>query len=96
MNATKNATRHTEINCIDQVLLQNRSFAFVEFKDTISVKRTYTNKIFIKGKHVKVTLSKLAMELILSRTVVFFYEAHEYCNKKKLEQHFKQYGQVFR
>ena len=58
-----------------------KSFAFVEFNDTISVKRTYTNKIFIKGKHVKVTLSKLAMELILSRTVVFFYEAHEYCNK---------------
>ncbi len=73
-----------------------RSFAFVDYQDPISVRRTFTNKIFIKGKFVKVTLSKLAMELILSKTVVFFYEAHEYCDKQKLEQHFKQYGQVYR
>jgi len=73
-----------------------RSFASVEFQDSISVKRTFSQKIFIKGKHVKITLSKLAMELILSTTVAFFYEAHEYCSAKKLENHFKQYGQVFR
>lgn len=36
------------------------------------------------------------MELILSKTVAFFYEAHEYCDKRKLEQHFNQFGQVFR
>ena len=73
-----------------------RGYAFVDFKDSISVKRTFTNKIFIKGKHVKVTLSKLGMELILSRSVVFFYEAHNYINIKTLEKYFEQYGQVFR
>ena len=73
-----------------------RSFAFVEFKDTISVRRTFTNKIFIKGKHVKIALSKLGMELCLSKSAIFFYEAHDYCSIKMLEQHFKQYGQVFR
>lgn len=73
-----------------------KNFAFVEFKDAISVRRTFTNKNFIKGKYVKVTLSKLAMELVLSPSVIFFYEAHHYCHKPKLELHFKQYGQIFR
>ena len=51
---------------------------------------------FIKGKHVKVAVSKLAMELVLSRTTVFFYEAHEHCDKKQLEEHFIQYGSIYR
>ena len=73
-----------------------KNIAFVEFKDNISVRRAFTNKNFIKGKHAKVTLSKLAMELVLSKSVVFFHEAHEYCSKPKLEAHFKEFGQVFR
>ena len=73
-----------------------KSFALVDYKDSISVRRVFTNKIFVKGKYCKVTCSKLAMELMLSRTVVFFYEAHQYCDKRTLEKHFSQYGQVFR
>ena len=68
----------------------------MDFQQEISVRRAFTNKIFIKGKHCKVACSKLAIELTLSRTVVFFYEAHQYCEKKVLEKHFSQYGQVFR
>ncbi len=73
-----------------------RSYGFVEFKAPISVKRAFVNKIFIKGKHVKITLSKLAMELVLSRTVLFFYEAHLPIDRRHLDQHFTQFGQVFR
>ena len=73
-----------------------RCLALVDFKDSISVRRVFSNKIFIKGKHVRITLSRLALELVLSKTVVFFYEAHETCDKKSLENHFSQYGQLFR
>ena len=73
-----------------------KSFALVDFQQEISVRRAFSNKIFIKGKHCKVTCSKLAIELCLSRTCVFFYEAHQYCDKRVLEKHFSQYGQVFR
>mgnify|MGYP001190036232 CR=1 FL=1 len=73
-----------------------KTFALCDFTQPISLRRAFSNKIFIKGKFCKVTCSKLAMELILSRTVVFFYEAHLYCDKRALEKHFSQYGQVFR
>ena len=73
-----------------------KSFALCDFTQPISLRRAFSNKIFIKGKYCKVTCSKLAMELVLSKTVVFFYEAHQYCDKRTLEKHFSQYGQVFR
>ena len=38
-----------------------RCIAFIDFKDSISVRRVFSNKIFIKGKLVKVTLSRLAL-----------------------------------
>ena len=84
------------IRGVSKLKASKKSYALVEYKDPISVRRTFTNKIFIKGKHIRTALSKLAIELVLSRSVVFFYEAHEYCKKAKLEAHFAQYGSVFR
>jgi len=51
-------------------------------------------QVFVRGRHVKVALSRFAMELILSSTVVFFYEAHLACDAKHLESHFSSFGHV--
>ena len=44
-----------------------RCIAFIDFKDSISVRRVFSNKIFIKGKLVKVTLSRLALGKLIVR-----------------------------
>ncbi len=36
------------------------------------------------------------MEVVLSPSVVYFFEAHVMCEEKLLEEHFARYGQVFR
>lgn len=85
------------ITGISKIKAPGNSFGFVDYREVISIRRAFASgKIFIKGKHVKVALSKLAIELVLSETVVFFYEAHLYCDNRHLEQHFSQYGQIFR
>ena len=45
-----------------------RSIAYVDFKDAISVRRVFSNKIFLKGKLIRVACSKIGLELILSKT----------------------------
>ncbi len=42
----------------------------------------------------KVLMSKFAMDVILSPSVVYFFEAHLPCSERVLEDHFKQFGQV--
>ena len=74
-----------------------QGFGFVEYKEGMNaVGRAFGAKVFVKGKHVYVALSRMAIELILSHSVVFFYDAHLFCDEDHLEQHFRRYGQVFR
>ena len=71
-----------------------KTYGFLDFREDKSVRRAFGSKIFVKGKHVKVACSKFAMEILLSDTVVFFYDAHVHCGSKDLEKYFSQYGQV--
>ena len=48
----------------------------------------------MKGRLVKVCLSRFAMETVLSPSVVYFFEAHLHCDDDSLERHFSQFGQV--
>ena len=48
------------------------------------------------GKGVKIALSRLAMEIVLSPCVVFFWEAHERIGDMHLDRYFGQYGQIYR
>jgi RNA recognition motif-containing protein len=72
------------------------SYGVIDFKQTISMRRAFGAKIFIQGKHVKVALSRLAMEVLLSPCVVFFYEAHEMIGDGNLDRYFGQFGQIYR
>ena len=50
----------------------------MDYKDTIIFWRAFgANKIFVKGKLVKIALSRFAMEVVLSPTVVYFFEVLE-------------------
>ena len=40
--------------------------------------------------------SRIGMELILTPTAVFFFDAYDYCPDKPLENYFMQFGQIFR
>ena len=51
-----------------------KSYGLMDFKDTIAMRKAFGAKIFVKGKHVKIALSRFGMEVALSPTVVFFYE----------------------
>lgn len=74
-----------------------KSFGFVDYHEGSSaVCRAFGTRAFVKGRHVQLSLSKFAMELLLSDTCIFFYEAYEYCDEQHLEQHFSQFGQVYR
>jgi len=75
---------------------QKQSYGFVDYAEDISTRRAFSSKVFVKGRHVKVSLSRFAMELLLSPTVVFFHEAHLACDAKRLEAHFSGFGRVFR
>ena len=48
------------------------------------------------GKGVKIALSRLAMEVVLSPCVVFFWEAHERIGDRHLDGYFGQFGQIYR
>ena len=60
------------------------------------MRKAFGAKVFVKGKHVKVALSRFAIELVLNETTVFFFDAHVYIEDKYLEQHFQKFGQIFR
>ena len=53
-------------------------------------------QVFVHGKGVKIALSRLAMEVVLSPCVVFFWEAHERIGDMHLDRYFGQYGQIYR
>ena len=74
-----------------------KSFGFVDYHEGSSaVCRAFGTRAYVKGRNVHLALSKFAMELLLSDTCIFFYEAYEYCDEQHLEQHFSQFGQVYR
>ena len=74
-----------------------KSFGYVDYQEGSSaVCRAFGIRAFVKGRHVHLSLSRFAMELLLSDTCIFFYEAYEYCDEKHLEQHFSKFGQVYR
>ena len=41
------------------------SYGFIDFVEPKSVLRAFGSKIFVKGKHVKVALSRFAIEVII-------------------------------
>ena len=72
-----------------------KSFGFVDYQEGSSaVCRAFGTRAFVKGRNVHLSLSKFVMELLLSDTCIFFYEAYEYCDEQHLDQHFSQFGQV--
>jgi len=74
-----------------------KSFGFVDYQEGSSaVCRAFGTRAFVKGRNVHLSLSKFVMELLLSETCIFFYEAYEYCDEQHLDQHFSKYGQVYR
>ena len=58
--------------------------------------RAFGAKVFVKGKIVEIALSRMAMELYLTPTSAFFFDAFVHVDDAYLERHFKKYGQVFR
>ena len=42
------------------------------------------------------TISFILIQVLLSNTVVYFYDAHIHVDEVSLEKYFSQYGQVFR
>ncbi len=54
----------------------------------------FCSQVFVKGRLVKVCLSRFAMETVLSPSVVYFFKAHLHCDEDSLERHFSQFGQV--
>ena len=72
-----------------------KSFGFVDYHEGSSaVCRAFGTRASVKGRSVHLSLSKFVMELLLSDTCIFFYEAYEYCDEQHLDQHFSQFGQV--
>ena len=73
-----------------------KSFGFVDYHEGSSaVCRAFGTRASVKGRSVHLSLSKFVMELLLSDTCIFFYEAYEYCDEQHLDQHFSQFGQVY-
>ena len=52
----------------------NVSYGFVDFTDNLGMRKAFASKVFIKGKHVKIALSRFAMEIVLNKSTAFFYE----------------------
>jgi len=75
---------------------QKTNYGLVEFKQIISMRRAFGSKVFVHGKGVKIALSRLAMEVVLSPCVVFFWEAHERIGDRHLDGYFGQFGQIYR
>jgi len=74
-----------------------RGYGFIEFKEgSRAVCRAFGAKIIILGQHVEITLSRMAMEVILTETSAFFHDAFIQIDDIHLERHFKEFGQVFR
>ena len=74
-----------------------RGFGFVEFKEgQRAVNRAFGSKVFVKGKLVNVTLSRMAMEVMLCETSAFFFDAFLYCDDGAVDKHFRRFGPVFR
>ncbi|TRY62810.1 hypothetical protein TCAL_12500 [Tigriopus californicus] len=72
------------------------SYGFIDFQEVVSIRRAFASKVFVKGRHVKVALSRLAMEVALSESTVYFFEAHVYCDELHLENHFSPLGSIYR
>ena len=54
-----------------------KSYGFVDFEESISVRRAFGAKIFVKGKLVQIALSRFAMEIVLNPSTVYFFEVRE-------------------
>lgn len=50
------------------------SYGFIDFQENVSIRRAFASKVFVHGRHVKVALSRLAMEVALSDSTVYFFE----------------------
>ncbi len=61
-------------------------YGLVDFKQTISMRRAFGAKVHVKGHNVKIALSRLAMEVVLSPSTVYFYEAHELIGEDNIEK----------
>eukprot|EP00095_Tigriopus_kingsejongensis_P002386 maker-scaffold714_size108203-snap-gene-0.18 protein:Tk02386 transcript:maker-scaffold714_size108203-snap-gene-0.18-mRNA-1 annotation:"heterogeneous nuclear ribonucleoprotein a1-like 3-like isoform 1" len=72
------------------------SYAFIDYDDSDAVRRAFGAKMFVQGRYVHVALSRMAIEVIMGESIVFFYEAHEYCDEPNLEAHFSPLGPIFR
>ena len=84
------------VSVLNKASSDKRSFGFVDFSEVISVRRSFSAKVFVKGRHVKVSLSKMAMEVVLNESAVFFFDAFVFCDDVHLEQHFSTFGPIFR
>lgn len=60
------------------------------------MRRAFAAKIYVKGRHVRIALSRMAIEIVLNPNVCFFFEAHVPVPMAELEKHFSQFGQVYR
>ena len=43
------------------------------------MRRAFGAKVFIKGCHVKIALSRVAMEIVISEATMFFFEVVVQC-----------------
>ena len=78
------------------VTSSTKSYGFIDFAEVISTRRAFGSKIFVRGKHVKIAMSRFALEVVLSSNVVYFFEAHMHCPDSELEKYFMQFGQIYR
>jgi hypothetical protein len=51
-----------------------KSYGFIDYSESIAVRRAFGSKVFVKGRHVKIALSRFAMEVVLHASTVFFFE----------------------
>lgn len=73
-----------------------KSFGFVNFKETMAVKRVLQNpRHFINEKYVDITLSKFGMETLLSDSIIWLWGLDWSVNNDDLSKHFSQYGAVY-
>jgi len=74
-----------------------RGFGVIEYKEgPRAVCRAFGAKVVVQGRTIEIALSRIGMELILTPTAVFFFDAYDYCPDKPLENYFMQFGQIFR
>jgi len=73
-----------------------KSFGFVNFKETMAVKRVLQNpRHYIHEQHVDITLSKFGMETLLSDSIIWLWGLDWSINEEDLHRFFTQFGAVY-